>query len=116
MKQKVQRMKSATGRNCRSWNVSPFHLRCNRDGFNYLVCECAALDIGVNIFISHEIQCNYDLLKEVTAPFMSLSGELQSDETITAALFLFMKKIMLVPSFTSEVFARQLLTELHSNV
>lgn len=95
--------------------MSPFHLRGNRDRFNYLVCECTALDIAVDVLISHEIQCNYDLLKEVTAPFMSLSGELQSDETITAALLLFMKKIMLAPSFTSEVSARQLLTVLHSN-
>lgn len=84
--------------------------RHNRDHFNYLVHECTTLDNAVNILISHEIKCNYDLLKEVTAPFMSLSKELQSDETITMALFLFVKNIMLVPSFTHWVPDGQLMT------
>lgn len=41
---------------------------------------------------------------------MSLSRELESDETITVALFLFIKKIMLMPSFTHWVSDGQLMT------
>lgn len=61
--------------------------RLNRDRFNYLAHECSTLDITVNILISHEIQCNYGLLREMTAPFMSLSRKLQSGGTITAVYF-----------------------------
>lgn len=61
--------------------------KLNRDHFNFLAPERSTLDIAVNILISHEIQCNYDLLREMTALFMSLSRKLKSGGTITAVYF-----------------------------
>lgn len=72
-----------------------YHPTIWRHNFNYLVYKCTTFDIAGNVLISYEIQHNYDLLKEMTAQFVSLSGKIQSDEMIMEALFLFMKKIML---------------------